>query len=115
MADVDVEIIEQKPVTMAEVNRMLENAKKNKELNFRADKVYKYIAEFTDAKKSDVGKLYEKLKALNISKLRDRHIAKIIDIMPGDVESLKIIFSGESTSLKQDEMKQILEALSENA
>ena len=112
MTSVDVEVLEQRPLTIAEVKENLEEIKKlKKELNFRAEKVYNYANEFTKLNKKSVSEIYERLKSLNISKLRDRHITKIIDIMPDNPESLKIIFSGEATSLKQDEVKQILDAI----
>ncbi|MBS3174532.1 hypothetical protein J4440_01505 [Candidatus Woesearchaeota archaeon] len=113
MVDVDVEVMEQKPIAMSGVRHMLDETKKNgKELNFRAEKVHVYLSEFTKLNKKEVDSLYEKIKSLNISKLRDRHIIKIIDLMPTDPESLKIIFSGEALSLKQEEINQILEAIS---
>lgn len=113
MGSVDVEVLEQRPVTIVEVKDALESVKKTKkELNFRAEKVHNYATEFTSLDKKEAAEMYEKLKSLNMSKLRDRHIVKIIDLMPDNIESLKTIFSGEATSLKQEEAKQILDAIS---
>ena len=109
----DIELIEQRPVTLIEVKDRLEAAKKkSKELNFRAGKVHTYVNEFVSLKRSEADKMYEKLKALNLSKLRERYIVKIIDIMPEDLDSLKSIFTGEATSFKQEELKQILDVIS---
>ncbi len=109
MADLDV--IEQKPVAMTELKEKLDAIKKTKnELNFRADKVYAYLEELSESKK-DVKEMHKKLSGLGIQKLRDRHIVKILDLMPEDAESLKILFSGESIALKQEEMKQILDVV----
>ena len=108
----DIEVMEQRPAILAEVKDRLDAAKKKtKELNFRAGKVYTYVNEFASLKKSDAEKVYENLKALNFSKLRDRHIVKIIDTMPEDLDSLKSIFTGEATSFKQEELKQILDVI----
>ena len=106
-------LVEQKPITMVELNDKLENIKKErKELNFRAEKVHAYLQDFVTLKKKDAEAIYKKLSGLGIQRLREKHIIKIIDIMPEDAESLKILFSGESITLKQEEIKQILDALS---
>src|SRR3989339_1910739 len=99
---VDIDIVEQKPITMVELNDKLEAIKKEKgELNFRAEKVYAYLQDFVKLKKKDIDELHTKLSGLGIQKLRDRHIVKILDVMPEDAESLKNLFTGESLSLKQ--------------
>ena len=106
MADID--IVEQKPIAMVELKIKLDQMKKDKgELNFRAERVYAYLLEFMTKKKTDG--IYQKLSALDIIKLRDRHIVKILDVMPEDAESVKILFSGETTSLKQEEIQKIVE------
>ncbi len=109
---VDIEILEQKPMMLVEVNEKLNSIRSDKKgLNFRAEKVHSYVHEFATLKKKEAQELYEKLKALNMIKLRERHIVKIIDIMPRDSESLKMLFAGEATSLKQDELKRILDVI----
>ena len=107
MADID--ILEQKPISMAELKEKLTVIKTEKgELNFRADKVYAYLEDFAEPNALEV---YKKLVGLEISKLRDRHIVKIVDLMPKDADSLKAIFSGEVAVLKQDEIQKILEVV----
>lgn len=108
---VDMSIVEQKPLLMADVKDKLEEIKKTKELNFRAEKVHAYLEEFVTAKKKDADTLHDKLAGLGLQRLREKQIVKIIDIMPEEIESLKTLFAGESISLKQDELKQILDAL----
>ena len=109
---VDMTIIEQKPLMMANVKNKLDQFKKDsKELNFRAEKVNAYLEEFTTLKKNEAEDLYNKLLGLGIQRLREKQIVKIIDVMPDDIESLKALFAGESLSLKQEELKQILDAL----
>ncbi len=104
----EIEVIEQKPVTIAELKGLVENVKKE-EQNFRMQKVSEYINGI--AARKEQKEIYKKLEGLEISKLRDRHIVKIIDLMPDNADSLKAIFAGEVTSLKQDEIQKILEAI----
>lgn len=109
---VDMTVIEQKPISMAELKDKLESIKKDdKELNFRAEKVYVHLQEFITLDKKDAEEKYKKISELGIQRLKEKHIVKIIDIMPEDPESLKMLFAGETISLKQEELKQILDAL----
>lgn len=58
----------------------------------------------------DAEEIKKKLRGLDITRLNEKHIAKIIDVMPTDVESLKLIFAGE-TSVKQEDLEKVLECL----
>lgn len=108
----DIEVVDQKPVALAEVEILLENLKSStKELGFRAEKVRNYVLENNTTKKADADELYKKINELNIPRLRDKLIIKIVDIMPEDIDGLKAIFAGETISLKQDELNKILEVI----
>lgn len=108
----NTEIINEVPLTMAEVKERLEEIKKrDKELKPRALKTYEYLSKFVDIKAKDAIKIKEGLLKLQIPRLKERHINKIIDIMPKDMETLKLIFVGENITLKQDDLDKILNAL----
>ena len=109
----DIEILEQKPVALVNVKEKLaEHKKKFKELNFRAGKVYEYVNEFVTLTGKQAGEKQKKLSE-TVSRLRDKHIVKILDLMPEDANSLKIIFAGEAVSLKPEEQKQITDIVNE--
>lgn len=108
----NVEIVNEVPVTMAELKEKIEEIKKrDKELNARAQKTYDYLARFTELKTKEAIKLKEELNKLNIPRLKDRHIVKVLDIMPKDIESLKLIFAGENITIKQEDIQKILNAI----
>lgn len=109
---VDVEVIHQTPVTMTELKVNLEKAKKEKkELNFRENKVLEYLNMFAELNEKDVAELKKQLEGLGIVRLKDRHIVKIVDLMPKDEESLKVILSGENTTLKAEDLTKIVEVI----
>jgi len=110
----DLTIIEQKPVAISEIREKLDNAKTLGELSFRAKKVETYVNDLGLPKKEKIDEIHKKITELNISRLRDRHITKVLDIMPTDMETLKSLFTGEAVSIKQDELKQILDVITEN-
>lgn len=111
MADIEVE--EQRAITISEIKEKLEEHKKKvKELNFRATKVEAYAEDFTQTALKQTEELQKKLSAA-LPKLREKHIVKIIDVMPDDINSVKTIFTGEAVNLKQEELKQIVDIVNE--
>lgn len=112
----ELDIISEIPLTSADVKFRLEAIKKEKkELNFRAEKVLEYVNSFVTIKEKDLEEIKKELNTLGIGRLKDKHIVKIIDIMPEDIESLKIIFTGENLTLKQDDLTKILEVTKKHA
>lgn len=106
----EIEVIEEKPLALAEVKEKLEKVeKRDKEMTARAEKVKTYLNKFTGKEKID--ELRKKLEGLNISRLKPRHINKIIDLMPEDSGSLRAVFAGENITLKQEDLNRILECL----
>lgn len=107
-------IISEEPMNMATVKVELEKIRKrDTELNIRANKTDEYIKQCFVIKKKEAEELYEKMSKMDISRLRDIHINKIIDIMPGTAEELKSILSGYTISLSGENLKKILEAVAE--
>jgi len=108
----DLKIQSENPITMSEVaDRIKKIEKRDKELSFRGNKTKEYLEHFTEAEKAS--KLRKKLEALELSRLKDRHIVKIIDIMPEDIDSLKMMLSNEAITLKEDDLKKILDVINE--
>ncbi len=105
----NVEIINEMPLTMAELKEKLDEVKKrDKELKNKALKTYEYLNKFVNIKNKEVIKLKEEIAKLQIPRLKERHINKIIDIMPHDMEILKLIFVGDNITLKQEDLDKIL-------
>lgn len=108
----EIEITEEKPLALADVKEMVkEIEKKNKELKARAIKVKEYLDKFVTLSTKEANEIRKKLEGVGIARLRPRHINKIIDVMPKDTGSLRAIFSGENITLKQEDLKKILECL----
>ncbi|HLC57201.1 MAG TPA: hypothetical protein VJH95_01370 [Candidatus Nanoarchaeia archaeon] len=107
-----IEIINEVPLSMVEAREMLKELKgQEKELPVRLNKTMEYLAQYTKADMKKVNELKEKLNKLEIARLRERHIIKIIDIMPKELDGLRLIFSGENVTLKQEDLQKILDAL----
>ena len=108
----ELEMKEQRPISTAEVVEKLEAIKKErKELNFRAAKVYDYVNEFSNKKKKQVDEMFQKIMDLNIPRLKEKHVIKVLDIQPENVDALKAVMSGEDTTLKAEDMKKIIDVI----
>lgn len=106
--------IEERPVTLSEVKGELAKIKeRDKELNFRANRLEEYLTMFTTLEEKKAEEMSKKINALDISRLKDVHICKIIDIMPKNVEELKVVLQGYNVSINNDALKKIVGIVSE--
>lgn len=104
-------IIEENPVTLSILKDQLKAIEKEGTLSFRGEKTKNYVETFELLSSKDSKKFSEEIKELNIPRLRDRHIVKILDIMPKDLDSLKILLSGETLTINSEDMKKILDVI----
>jgi DNA-directed RNA polymerase subunit F len=91
---------EERPITMAEVVALAGDSDK-------AEEIKKFIKKFNkmDVKKAE--KMKAELKALDLIKLKDEYIVKIVDFVPKNASELnKVIIE---VSLDSDEVTKILE------
>ncbi|MBU2633820.1 MAG: hypothetical protein KJ674_01095 [Nanoarchaeota archaeon] len=108
----NIEILKETPLTLSELKEDLETVKKrDKDLTPRAQKTYEYLQKFAKHTKKDIEKITKSLESLDISRLKPRHIVKIIDLKPKEVDTLKVILSNENITLKQEDLKKIIDAL----
>ncbi|HLC73336.1 MAG TPA: hypothetical protein VJH20_01740, partial [Candidatus Nanoarchaeia archaeon] len=97
----EITIINEKPVTIYEVRDKLgEIKKRDKELSFRAKKTEEFVNNVVLLKEKKARELMEELEKLSIEKLKPRHLVKIVDVLPKDMDSLKILFTNEPIALK---------------
>ena len=99
-----------KALNLAEVKEILEMHPQLEE-NSAASNTLEYIKKFVKMKNEKAEALKESLRGLNNEKLKDKHIAKLVDLMPEDADDLRKIFVGEDFSLEQEEINSILEKL----
>ncbi|MFW6230595.1 MAG: hypothetical protein ACOC32_01070 [Nanoarchaeota archaeon] len=107
-------VINKEPLSLTEVKDALDKVKKrDEELNFRSNKTYEFVKSLPLLTKKDYTALYKKIEELEIPRLKDFHIKKIIDVMPVNADDLKMLLSGYTLTVNSDNMKKIIEALKE--
>ena len=106
------EILEKRPVSVAEVKSMLSNIhKRDGELSFRGGKTEDYVNEVASVSFTKVKQLMKTVEALEIPRLKEEHIIKIADLMPESPEHLKVLLSGFNVTITKDNLKRITDAL----
>jgi DNA-directed RNA polymerase subunit F len=110
--DTKPEILEETPIPMFELKTEMSKIKKrDEELNFRAQKTDEYINTFVTMKQTDLKKLLEDLRALEVPRLKDEHYFKIVDLLPTSVEDVKLILQGYTLTVSQEKMKKIADVV----
>ncbi len=105
-------IVAENAITLAELkDKIAKIEKRDKELNFRGTKTREYLAAFGTPSLKEANDLKKKIEDLQIPRLKDRHIMKLIDIHPTDMDSLKMLLSAETITVKEEDLKKILALL----
>jgi len=108
----EAQITSETPVNMHQLKKELERIKKrDNELNFRANRTEEYLQQVLQHKYSD--ELFDKLIALNIPRLREQHVHKIIDMAPTSINELKVVLQGYPITINSESMKKIVDAINE--
>jgi DNA-directed RNA polymerase subunit F len=96
-------IIERKPLSMVEAKGYIDKDSGTDIMGF--------VKKFIILKPDKAKELKEKIMGLDLLKVKEEHIIKIIDLMPETAEDINKIFS--DVSLDEDETKKLLETIKE--
>jgi len=103
-------IEEEKPINLYELKKEMTKIKKRDEvLSLRNTKTEEYLNAFATLKQKDADELESSLTALNVPRLKDLHIKKIVDTVPETIEELKVVLQGYSLSITKENMEKITE------
>jgi DNA-directed RNA polymerase subunit F len=110
------EIVSEAPISLVHLKAELEKIKKRDgELNFRSQRTEEYLTQFVTLSEKQADDLFGKIQKLDIPRLKDTHIYKIIDMMPKTVEDLKAILQAYTITVKQENLKKIVDLVTESA
>jgi len=101
-------IVSEKPVTACEVRQELAKIKeKMGSLSSRAMRTVDYLNQTVSLEPKKAKELFEKIAKLNIPRLKEQHICKIIDIMPATENELKAVLQGYVVTVSADSIKKM--------
>ncbi|PIN81266.1 hypothetical protein COV13_01785 [Candidatus Woesearchaeota archaeon CG10_big_fil_rev_8_21_14_0_10_32_9] len=107
-----VEVLEKIPVSLPELKSELTAIeKRDSELGFRAGKTKEYVNAFADLSKTAFSDLKKQLDALQIPRLKEDHIVKILDVRPKSVDELNVVLQGYTLTVSKENMKSIIDVL----
>lgn len=108
----DMQIISENPINIYHLKKELERIKKrDNELNFRANRTEEYLNQIATLKNPD--ELFDKIMKLNIPRLKEQHIHKMIDIAPTTVNDIKAVLQAYPITINNESMKKIVDAVNE--
>ncbi len=108
----DVQIVSETPINIYQLKKELERIKKrDSELNFRANRTEEYLGQITALKNTD--ELFSKIMALNIPRLRELHVHKIIDTAPTNLSEIKVALQGYPITISNESLKKIADTVNE--
>ena len=109
----DTQIISETPMNVYQLRKEIERIKKRgDELNFRAGKTEEYLHQ-TASEIKNAEELFDRIMKLNVPRLREQHVHKIIDVMPATANELKTVLQGYTITLNNESMKKIVDAVNE--
>jgi len=98
-------ILERKPISLSEVAEILKDIPDNE----KKTQMELYLKKFLKIKPEKAKQIKEELESLDLLKMKNEHIVKIIDLMPEDASDLNKIFT--DVSLTEDETNKILDII----
>ena len=102
------------PVSLAELSDHMEMiTERDEELNFRAGKTEEYVNEVAELNKDEFEELFDEIESLDVPRLKDKHIIKLIDFLPKTVEDLDVIIEGYPLTLSDEDKESIVETITD--
>ena len=106
----EFEILKEEVVPLSKVKEIL-SKRSPKDLTYEQKKALDHAKEFIKLNDNEIKSLMEELKALEIRKLKDKQIIKILDILPKNMEQLKVILTETDLTFKTSELEKIMQVV----
>ncbi len=101
-----MEIKGERFVSWSEAKKILEKKSRENELGYEQKNALEHLRKFSSLKDKETNDMVDELK--KIGKLRERHIVSIINMLPKDMEDLRLLFANEIVTISEDDKKKIL-------
>ena len=107
-------IISEKPVSLTELKAELEHIQqRDTELSFRGGKTMEYVQDCDALPLEKAQEIIEKLKALDVPRLQETHIIKIINVLPVTGKEVQSVLQGYSISITKENLEKIAKTVAE--
>ncbi|MBS3116342.1 hypothetical protein J4421_01975 [Candidatus Woesearchaeota archaeon] len=111
---VNPEFIQEQPLSLAGAKKVLtEIEKRDNELNYRSNRAKEFFEQFPILSLEKKDELYKKITSLNLTRLKEEHLMKILDFLPKTTEELKIVLQAYPLSMPKKDQEAIVEVVKE--
>ncbi len=108
------QIVESEPLALVDVKAILDEIeKRDKELNYLSNKAKEYIDQFVKLTLNQKKELVKKLVDINLTRLKEEHIAKIVDFLPRNDDELKAVLQGFHLNMPKKDTDSVLKIVAE--
>ncbi len=108
------QFLEQKPLALADVKKTISAIEqRDTELNFPSTRVKEYAELFVELSATKKESLHKKLTELQLTRLKEEHLTKIIDFLPKTANDLKIVLLAYPLSLPKKDQESIVAVVNE--
>lgn len=105
------EVINQKPVHSSKVYEEITSKTQNREQTYREEKILDYLKKTNKLSTKDFDSAFQELVALEIPRIEEKHLVKILEIMPQNGTELRAIISHGGVVVVDDIVTQILDVI----
>lgn len=109
------QIIAKEPVCMSDVkDELTKIEKRDGELSFRAQRTKEYLDSVKLPSKAKAKEIREAIEKLEIPRLKENHVNKLIDVMPSSEAEIKVILQGYTVTVTNENIGKIAAIFKEN-
>lgn len=109
-------VINETAMGLNEVKEELSKIKdKDKELTFRAQKTMDYLEQMLVLSAAQAKELFTKIVKLEVPRLKESHVHKLVDILPLTSKDVKTVLQGYAVTITNDNLKKIADTIAEFA
>ena len=101
-----MEVKEEKMIIWAEAKKILESNEKEKELGYEQKNALEHLRKFSKLSEKKINEMLAELG--KIERLKDRQKINIVNMLPQDMDDLKVLFTNEIISMSDEDKKKIL-------
>jgi len=108
-----MDIAEEKYVSWHDAKKIMEKKAKDSEPGYEQKNALEHLKKFCKLTDKDAKAMREELG--KTGKLKDRQIIAVMNMMPKDMDELRVLFANEIVSLTDDQKKEILSVVKKYA
>lgn len=106
------DILSKRPVSMSELKAEMQKIeKRDGELGYRAGRTMEYIKVFDTLSMEDYEKIKKELEELKVPRLKEKHMVKLIDMLPESVDELNVVLQGYTLTVSKENQNKLVDTI----